>query len=170
MILFVKIVAGAAVTCLVFAGWQWYVRSNCESNASKKELAYATERAAALDATATAEREAREREQTLQSRVNELEAKDANSAVELAKRDARIRAHAATTSVLNARLTAFTAPREPSGDPQAAAVDLQNRIATLGTLLRERDEMAAESERYADDIGDELRTCRAYAVAVSTKP
>jgi len=168
MILMDKVIAGAAVALLVAAGVQTWRLNGAQRELDKERAVYATQRAEAEAATAKAEREAREREQTLQARVNELETKDANSAVEIARRDARIRALAATTSVLNSRLSAFTAPRPSGEDSCPAAVDLQNRVETLGLLVRERDEMAAESERYADDLGDELRTCRAYAVAVSS--
>jgi chromosome segregation ATPase len=167
MILFDKIVAGAAVALLVTAGVQtWRLHTNQLARA--EDLAkYEAERASAAEISRQAEKAAREREQDLQAKVNQLEEKDANSAAEIAKRDARINSLAAAGRVLNDRLSDFTRARGRPEDSCPAAVDLQNRVETLGLLVREADRAAEEVGRYADDIGDELRTCRAYADAVS---
>lgn len=160
----------AQVALLVAAGFflgaaTWKVIKDGQIATLKQ--GFAQERQATAESHAKAADEARKREQDLQSKVNELEAKDANSAVEIARRDARIKSLVATGSVLNAKLAAYTAPRGRAEDSCPAAVDLQNRVETLGLLVAERDRMAGESEQYADDVGDELRTCRAYSQTVS---
>jgi hypothetical protein len=165
MILFDKIVAGAAVALLVAAGVQTWRLNGAQRALDQERAAYASERATAAEVAQAAERAAREREQVMQTRVDELEAQSAKA---LAERDARIRALSAAGNGLRERVAALTAKAGgPAETSCPAAVDLQERVTVLGSMVARLDDFAGRASQAADDYADELRTCRAYVQGVT---
>lgn len=102
------------------------------------------------------ELEAQEHEQRVLMAAAEREAKL------VAERDASNRAR----SVLDAAVTNYAKAGFVSAPTADSVRDLAIRAQTLGLLVTERNRMAAEAEREADQCGSAYQTCRGHAEVI----
>lgn len=134
---------------------------------ARMERDWATERAAAATVAATAQAEARRIETAWRDHVSQREKE---YAANMAAQTARVRALDAAGVGLRQQLAAYTAAGSGAESATDAVRRLQHRVETLGLLLDERDAMAGESERDADELTGVVALCRAYGDEVGARP
>lgn len=80
--------------------------------------------------------------------------------------DAALAAERLSNGRLRDAVDHFVRAGGAAADPGAACGDLRSRVATLGVLVGEADQLAGESARAADRARDGLALCRGYVDAL----
>lgn len=159
----VKAVIGLAFAACFFLIGMGVHKTFSDRTLARKERDWARERADAAQKLADEEQKSRKRESEW---IKHTAEKEREYAATLKKRDAVIRDQRAVASGLHDAIERARAHAAATATASPACRDVSQRVETLGVLLGERNRMATESEREADDLRDELALCRGYVEVI----